>query len=323
MRSRSVLRKLRLLAILAAFAVLAVLGGGSIPGVCGTCHQMRPFVDALQRSAHAGVRCYRCHADPSSGGLIRMKALEVGRMVPRALAAKPLSGPVTRIGSTPCLSCHGDVLHRVSDRGAVRIDHGTCSGTKTCDACHSTVAHGSTSRWQTTSVMEDCVACHRSSDVSTACDACHTEREPADRLTASPWRITHGAAWRTTHGMGDLRSCDMCHRAEKCVSCHDVPLPHDPGFASKHSSLALQHKDACESCHDRARFCDGCHGIPMPHPAQFLKEHPRIAKGRQDARCTRCHDLAECSRCHVAHTHPGRTDGTLGKQLPRPDDQKP
>jgi hypothetical protein len=57
--------------------------------------------------------------------------------------------------------------------------------------------------------------------------------------------------------------------------------------------------------------------MEMPHPAGFLGRHMKEAAGYEDARCARCHQLAECDGCHIAHVHPGGTEGDLkGAKLP-------
>lgn len=275
---------------------------------------MRPYAKALSQSSHAGSNCYACHAGASTGGWVGMKVREFTRMYPAALAGATVGGPSSTVERSRCLRCHADDMDLVTDVG-VRIRHSTCAPTGSCDTCHSAVAHGAVTRWISEPSMEDCIACHRQSDAPTECDSCHADRAKKDRLASSPWAVTHGPDWQSTHGMGDLRSCDVCHKPSKCASCHKIGLPHPPDFAGTHPQSAIAYRAACLQCHDVKRFCDQCHGVPMPHPSAFLKEHPKVVAGVDDLRCAKCHRVEDCVTCHVAHTHPGTTDGTLKGSL--------
>ena len=321
MRALATPRKKTLLAILAAVALLLVFTAtvGSVPGACGTCHAMKPFAEALESSSHANVSCYDCHAAPSTGGWVGMKWRELTRMYVPGLLGAEVDGPGTHIERSRCLACHEDVLMATIDDG-IRINHGTCAESGTCDTCHSATAHGTATRWIAEPAMEDCVACHRNQSATTACDTCHAGKSQSERLSQGPWAITHGLNWQRTHGMGDLRTCNVCHEPSRCAGCHGVDLPHSPGFGGTHSASALESPDSCDQCHDRAAFCDGCHGVEMPHPQGFLPSHKDFATGYDDASCMTCHHQQDCDRCHVAHTHPGNTDGTIGDTLPKVSD---
>ncbi len=158
--------------------------------------------------------------------------------------------------------------------------------------------------------MDACVACHRQANASVACDLCHVKGAQGKPASDTSWGVTHGPEWRTTHGMGDLRSCDACHDNGVCVRCHGTALPHPRGFYLQHGAEALETGAKCVSCHGRS-FCDSCHGSPMPHPVGFLPAHSKLASGYADPACLNCHHREGCDKCHSAHTHPGRTDGTM------------
>ncbi|MHB8049986.1 MAG: hypothetical protein ACYDHQ_02045 [Coriobacteriia bacterium] len=309
------------LAVLGLTVSLLVLAAtvGSAPSVCGSCHAMKPFAQALERSSHADVHCYACHLARSTGGWPGFKATELTRMYLPGLLGAEVTGSTTRIERGNCLACHEDVLTATTESG-IRISHGLCAPTGSCDTCHSAIAHGEATRWITMPVMEDCIACHREQGASVDCGTCHTDKSQTARLSQGPWAITHGANWEKTHGMGDLRTCGVCHEPSKCAGCHEVGLPHPAGFGQTHSTDALAHPDSCAQCHDRQSFCAGCHGIEMPHPQGFLPDHRTIATGHDDASCITCHQQQDCDRCHVMHTHPGNTDGTIGDTLPKVDD---
>lgn len=314
---KSRLRLVIAIASLAALALVLTIAVGSLPSACGSCHTMRPYAQALEKTPHASVNCYDCHLAAGSWDWPAFKSRELLGMYPASLVKRTLDGPATRTSRAACLNCHEDVLDDVTDLNGLRIRHATCAPTSSCDACHSAVAHGESTRWISEPAMEDCIGCHRDENAPTNCDLCHAGKSTTERLTRGPWAITHGPAWQTTHGMGDLRTCDACHDDKKCASCHGIKLPHPMDFGSTHPQAALEQPDACDTCHDRIAFCDGCHGVPMPHPDGFLPEHSSLVSTTDDPKCVRCHKEAECTRCHVAHIHPGSTDGTIGSTLPK------
>ncbi len=140
-----------------------------------------------------------------------------------------------------------------------------------------------------------------------ACDLCHQGRNASARVKSTAFAVTHGPKWKTTHGMGDIATCNVCHVAEDCTECHGVGVPHEPKFVEVHSSYAVQPKAQCSSCH-KEEFCNSCHGTEMPHPAGFTQRHP-AESAKQPDRCKRCHEASDCTNCHLKHAHPG---GALG-----------
>jgi hypothetical protein len=234
-------------------------------------------------------------------------------MYPGQIFGADPDGPADETARGACLGCHEPVLNGTIESLGIRINHGVCAPTGTCDACHSGVAHGEQVRWLREPVMEECVACHRAASATDACDACHQGKSETERLSTGPWQVTHGANWKQTHGMGSLKSCSVCHPQDYCVRCHGTELPHSVDFGTTHGNDAIAENASCGSCHETASFCEPCHAAPMPHPDGFLIEHSGIAKGYEDESCLKlCHRQEDCADCHVAHTHPGRTDGRLG-----------
>lgn len=311
--SRTTANTLVALAILGAITL--TLGVTSSPAVCSSCHAMRPYAEALATSPHSGTGCYSCHLDSGAWDLLRFKAIELTVMYPKALggAVKP-SGPGVHVATSRCAGCHAEVLEEVVERGGMRVFHETCAEPGgTCDACHSAATHGQASRWPREYEMERCVRCHADTGAPRDCDSCHREKLERERLQKSAWRVTHGAGWERAHGAGDLAYCVTCHPPGYCARCHGLDIPHPASFGQTHGDEYIRAKDSCTSCHSIDGFCDTCHGIRMPHTATFLREHPEAALSRDDAACLRCHHPDDCRVCHERHTHPGRTDGTLGK----------
>ncbi len=306
-----------LIAVLTALVVGLVLAAsvGSLPATCGSCHSMRPYADALAKTVHADTGCYACHLSSPTWDWPRFKADEVTAMYPLALIGSPVAGPGVRTTRSACTRCHAAVDNHLSIAKGLRISHRDCAPSPTaCDECHT--VHGAAARWPRQPAMEDCVLCHIAKGAPRGCDVCHTAKQQTERLANGPWQVTHGKEWRTTHGMGSIRSCVECHDASYCVQCHKTPLPHEPGFGTTHGKESAKPDAQCDQCHDRQGFCDACHGVPMPHGAGFMKAHPATAKGFSDPVCLKCHQQRDCDACHAKHTHPGSTKGTLGKPLP-------
>ncbi len=283
----------------------------SVDGACASCHG--PQAKAARESSHSSVSCYGCHLSDGAWGFIEQKSAEVFRMYPASLGGVELSGPGRRIPRASCERCHGTPPPDVTESGGLRVRHDVCAAPpRPCDSCHNAIAHGGTVRWIREPVMDDCVACHALSAAPNECDTCHVGKLEIQRLRSGPWQVTHGPRWRDTHGMGVLESCGACHEPAKCVSCHKTEIPHPSGFLGTHGRQARQHDARCTHCHRTSGWCSSCHGIEMPHPAGFLRRHSTVATTRDDKTCRRCHAPEDCVNCHVAHTHPGRTQGNMG-----------
>jgi len=172
-----------------------------------------------------------------------------------------------------------------------------------CTECHSDVGHGFVSAGRVI-VMDSCMGCHDGAEASQECSSCHVgERERTD--VSSAWAQVHSTNWASTHGMGELETCAVCHPAEDCSTCH-MQMPHGPVWTNLHGQTAIDvGDDTCVECHVES-LCVGCHGLEMPHPQDFLPIHADkvIAVGSDDV-CLACHALNDCDDCHATHSHPG------------------
>lgn len=306
------LRLILLQAVLLGVLLLVVLPTvSSSPSVCGSCHAMKPYVAAQRSGSHSSIGCYACHLPAGLWSMTAEKSAEFLGMYPAALMGRGVSGPSALVDAGRCMTCHSAVYTGATFANGIRIKHSSCAEGVSCDECHADIPHGSAIRWTQVADMAQCVACHRDQNAPRRCDTCHAGRPSASRLAAGPWAVTHGAQWKITHGMGDLRYCDACHPSNYCVQCHATPLPHPATFYGTHGTQATLPKAKCLSCHT-AKFCSDCHGMQMPHPANFLIRHSVVASSSSDPKCLACHIQDDCVRCHVAHAHPGRTNGTLG-----------
>ena len=206
-----------------------------------------------------------------------------------------------------CRSCHEDVFTKVVVSNGIRVNHASCASEASCTDCHSTVAHGKATGWARSYDMDGCLECHMKSD-NVACDLCHEGRRDADRVK-SAFAVTHGAKWKSTHAMGNVATCTVCHSTDDCEGCHGAGVPHGANFVDVHSAYAVEADAQCATCHQEA-FCTGCHGMQMPHPADFTPAHSSLVKKQGTAKCMRCHVEEDCDECHEMHVHPGGAVGT-------------
>lgn len=312
---RGILIASGIFAVVCAVLVLAGVAGSS-PSACAKCHD--DAVLGLGETAHADTACYACHA-PSVALTLSFKASELFDMYPATLVGvRPGAGPGSRVSADACRGCHESVFSAVEPTTArgLRILHSACAADViSCDACHAVDAHGSATRYRQSASMGACVDCHDNAGASVVCASCHTDGYERDDLLSGPFRVTHGANWQQTHGMGDLRQCILCHQEEDCGRCHGTGVPHSSGFGAIHGKASLTDGSKCSSCHMQT-FCDDCHDIEMPHPDGFLPEHSSLVTSVNDTACLRCHSAEDCERCHVQHVHPGGARESFGLDVP-------
>src|SRR5450759_1491220 len=282
-------------------ALLLGVTAATLPG-CTVCHRSAKFVVQTAQSAHAKIACARCHVEP---GVATRVVYAYHLVFGMTLQLEPVSsGPVAGITNSTCLSCHQNVMKRVVNVNGLSIDHSKCSKGRLCTDCHSQTAHGTAVQWASTPEMNQCLDCHASAKVRSNCNTCHVGRTVQERVRTGEWIVTHGPSWKTTHGMGDLKTCVACHPDNYCVQCHGMSLPHDSDFIRTHPTQALSQRKDCDVCHKQT-FCDDCHGLQMPHPASFTPAHSSIVKKQGSTVCLRCHVEDDCTKCHEAHVHPG------------------
>lgn len=280
--------------------VVATVVTSSVPIGCEGCHARGDFAVQTAATPHAELQCMECHGGSTFDARLAFGAAQVTGMVMRVADVDPT---LASVESSRCAGCHEGLEERISEASGLRIAHKTCAAGRECAACHSPTAHGAAVSWPRTVTMEMCFECHGGSSAPDDCDVCHASRLPADRIKSGTFAVTHGADWRKTHGLGDMRTCVACHDSSKCDKCHGTGVPHSADFVIKHGEPATSADAKCLECHVRA-FCSDCHGYEMPHPVEFRRGHARIVERDGEKRCERCHDPADCVRCHEDHVHP-------------------
>jgi len=265
---------------------------------CLSCHNRGDFRAATAESPHAGVDCRSCHAPQGTLDWLAFSWRQPLHMVKRVRPGATRDSAT--VPDSRCASCHEEIYAATLTSNGVRIAHESCAANSSCTDCHSATAHGAATSWIRSYAMDQCLECHISG-AGTDCDMCHDGRLPSDRIASGSFAVTHGAQWRTTHGMGNGATCTVCHSKDDCLECHGPGLPHEPEFVSTHADYAAEAGAQCAGCHEQA-FCDACHGTPMPHEPEFVQDHPNAT---QPALCERCHAESDCTICHETHVHPG------------------
>ena len=314
--------------VLAFVAVVVLLASGIVlvsahPRSCAACHG--DAIASAAESAHPAVACEGCHAGTGVVGLLQGRMAVIDMV---AASVVPARTPVVPdVPSGLCLGCHEAMVPTTVVVGTLRMNHRApvAEGWE-CRVCHPGTGHEVASALGGYT-MDMCLSCHTATPVNLAsCEVCHIEEtatRSATRENLSPWRITHGANWRSTHGMGDLSTCSGCHDAGYCVRCHGANVPHPPNYLALHGRDVAAREDAealCLTCH-RDSACMECHGLEMPHPSGFLQAHAeeiRASTSELDDVCSRCHSQESCDACHVRHTHPGLTQQRIDALRSRP-----
>lgn len=290
------------LAVIVPLAALAVWIGVSavyMPG-CSGCHLQGEFATRTAAGVHAALECKSCH-----GGVTIASRAEFGVHIVLGMHL-PLVATDPSLSNVPdatCDSCHEDGTAGVVENAGLRVRHSECARAHTCTTCHSPTAHGSALAWPRTASMELCFECHADVGAPVACDSCHSDRLPTDRIKTGTFAVTHGPDYLTTHGMGRMTTCGPCHAPDKCVGCHGAGVPHAARFVQQHAQIAADPAADCTSCHLQT-FCSNCHGLEMPHPPSFTAEHSQIVEREGEEGCATCHAPDDCTRCHEMHVHP-------------------
>ena len=304
-----------------------VLFGGVIsaaavsPTFCAACHG--DAVEALAASAHAGTRCDSCHISGGALGLVEQRLNVVSMVAYAPVALLTGSGPgVASTDNAACLDCHDNEMTLTATTRGITMNHRAPRDEQwLCTRCHLGTAHPNESYAGSSYSMDLCLACHNANPQNiTTCGVCHPADESPQVGYPTAWAVTHGANWRTAHGMGDLTTCKTCHSPGYCAACHNMDLPHPGNYLAQHGTdvLSLAEREAdCIVCHKGAA-CDNCHGIEMPHPDAFMQNHPTVVDDDGTAVCTRCHDQSACDACHERHVHPGIPEDLLEQLQERP-----
>jgi len=120
-----------------------------------------------------------------------------------------------------------------------------------------------------------------------------TRTAGASRASLSAGLATNS---NTATGSSDPEACARCHKGTYCDDCHEIKIPHEQQWLTKHGGQGEQLGAACLACHPQV-FCTSCHKLPMPHPADFRAKHGPVVE-QNPATCAQCHATEFCQMCH-------------------------
>ncbi len=141
-----------------------------------------------------------------------------------------------------------------------------------CVSCHTLGPGGSgPTGMKATLVVEPaalCHGCHQKGGVSPV-DGAAVVRGPRPCETCHLVAVvppSHGAGWKSGHGVDarmDARSCRDCHKQRDCLDCHQRKESaqfrvHDRGWEMLHGIDARTDPTSCDGCHLQAD-CVACH----------------------------------------------------------------
>lgn len=304
-----------LVAVLGVTVGLAVFAAS--PTLCGTCHEMRPKVEAWKTSSHTRVGCSGCHETPRPWYRFPETLTERATRLQRDLSAHGVfegRAVAAAVGSTEpsgtvpdstCLGCH-DLSRKITMKYGTVFDHGAhAKRNGSCLSCHLSTAHPDTQAQRPLLLMSRCFTCHGrqpGAKASGACITCHPKSfslRPATHAT-SAWRTgNHGKA-----ALADRQYCSMCHEQSFCNDCHGLVMPHPADWArgaKGHSAFPKEKRYVCSQCHkERPDLCSMCHHRGFePDKGSWVKQHPLMVNKRGASFCLSCHPPTYCSRCHV------------------------
>ncbi|WP_075858745.1 NapC/NirT family cytochrome c [Carboxydothermus pertinax] len=209
-----------------------------------------------------------------------------------------------------CVTCHGDLVHGEPKTLKMQncLDcHKEKSGPVSCESCHQTKAtmkpQNHDSKWLAVhgeaakKDLKSCTTCHTGElGVNKYCNTCHNGLP-----------MPHPQGWLQNHKVSDVKVCNTCHekpveggKAQTCISCHQVKLPHPATWKKDHGKFTLQNKNVnCYSCHTKTE-CSSCHKVDMPHPYAWNKTHGATALAKGSSTCYTCHSKSSCNSCHTS-----------------------
>ncbi|GBE30279.1 MAG TPA: hypothetical protein ENH10_04470 [Bacteroidetes bacterium] len=274
--------------IVTAVFLLAVVEVSSLPTFCGSCHIMRPYVEAWKNSSHADVPCITCHAQEGISGIIETKFTAISMVANYMNGLYKRSKPWAEIEDKNCLQggCHETRLleGKIEFKSGVVFDHTphlneTRRGRKLrCTSCHSQIVQGE----------------HISVTTST-CFLCHFKNtDSLDRRHLSDCLLCHTpptGSEADSLGVHDHQSildegiaCSVCHVSmwqgegavleERCGACHS-----QQGHLERINDLEFIHEWHIEK---RKVECQRCHS-PIDHINQGISHEI-------DGDCRKCHE---------------------------------
>lgn len=261
------------------------------PSFCPKCHVVKGEYESWKKSSHWDVDCLACHSSPGIIGSFILYAKGAENAI--SYVSQKYSRPITAsVNNEACLKCHRNVSKQIIRSMGIRVSHKEfLAKGYFCTNCHNTTAHGKIVPQTRYPSMDKCLVCHNGKTASSKCNLCHVK--DVGKRIRKPKRTFP----KTT--LGELTTCEGCHKIDKCTRCHGLVMPHPPGWTDKatHAKFAAwEKKQLCMKCHDM-EFCNECHNFPG-HFAGWKEAHKQRVGFEEQ--CKSCHRAQEkfCALCH-------------------------
>jgi cytochrome c-type protein NapC len=303
--------------VVLALAIIVPIYLMNQPFILGKLHSYEKSYEALQKSAHAGLRCNDCHTqstNPLVSGAGKVGDFYRSRFVAKA----PLWVKMNKPPRSACLACHqedwafeGKRTLRVPHPAHLRVS----DERRDCVKCHKWTGHEEeySENHKTMPFSGVCSAfgCHVGWKAAGTCITCHHSLQKS----VGQWQKAHPEVVLTSGGGQCMESC---HKAKQCQDCHlfEKPLASTTAtalaeqkqieaahvrsdFMRVHGIMALPDQTKCLTCHISEGECQNCHSRrPATHGSTdlWLSAHKNPAKDKR--RCVTCHEKAWCDECH-------------------------
>ncbi len=338
-------RRTALISMLLSFGILVLLGfynhnkALQDSRFCANCHEMQDSYSAWESASHSKVPCLDCHKDVSIAGNLYKQFMGVNRV-------KELK---VTVNDDPCTKCHTDARVITPPQGLLIPHNLHVQMGLSCTQCHRTVTHGvlvktvvNTAPGQAGPLlqgenlfdpnripMSGCMKCHNGAKATSACNACHEDKDPPASHKSKDFTVNHGFL-----AVDNVAACNKCHqydttlqmqykpkdkswnevqsfarKTDFCIDCHRTrPQTHGALYTVKHGPAAKQDVNRCLTCHNQDEkgkvpekpatqvTCAQCHY--NQHPADFLQMHPTQLDKNNQSKCFTCHDAGSCNDCH-------------------------
>jgi nitrate/TMAO reductase-like tetraheme cytochrome c subunit len=284
------------LAIIAGVLILLLVGAGAVAAkftesnrFCGSdCHEMWPYRDTWEQSAHKSTDCVQCHIPPGAVNFVETKFYASREVWIHFTGQVKAPIKVTRhIPDSACMrsGCHTSAqtgkTFKLGAPAPVTFEHGSEGhAAQQCIECHASLVHAGAPGVTAppANSMPSCFTCHP--DGTKDCGYCHTaphgDRGPC--VDCHSIRSWNGGKGSGPHPGGPLTGK---HGQVACQTCHTQGVSVKP--------------DGCIDCHgDRHNGltqCVDCHTIKNWNPTGFShpQEGPHVPAGEEPLPCDACH----------------------------------
>ncbi|MCZ7583203.1 MAG: ammonia-forming cytochrome c nitrite reductase subunit c552 [Deltaproteobacteria bacterium] len=241
----------------------------SSPEFCGSCHNMRPYIESWKASSHNEVNCATCHYEPGFMNYVKGKFTDGQAHLVIFITGKNRGRYHAEISNASCLQCHDrESLNTPKEFKGVTFSHSNHldnlrrNKKLRCVTCHGQLVQGE----HLTVDERDCFICHFKADekaqrdpVLSNCRTCHLE---------VPLEIqVDGHTFHHGRYLEDGTDCTSCHvgivqgqgavNFDRCVECHSEKeralkelIAEKFTSETYHLNHVTNHKVECWRCHE-------------------------------------------------------------------------